>query len=95
MRELSLTVIKYGFNYEQMERTEKYAVYKQTFIKTGTVHGFEVFKIMISKDYVLSGSHVEGGECFPHNEAFGKWAWSCNTILRAKEIATEIENGKR
>lgn len=35
-------------------------------------------------------------ECPPGDEAFGKWAWSCNSLARAREKLREvIESGRK
>ena len=41
-----------------------------------------------------NGKRVEAKEWFPHDEAFGYWAWSCRTLDRAMERLRNLERGQ-
>lgn len=81
---------KRGFNFKQLKRTNKAAMYLQSF--NGRDVGIEVFRIIVSNDYELGGVKIEGGEMYPGDNAFGWSAWSIpiiddfgSSMLRAED----------
>ena len=69
---------KRGFNFKQLKRTDKVAMYLQSL--NGKDVGIEVFKIIVANDYELGGTKIEGGEMYPGDSAFGWSAWSIPII---------------
>lgn len=103
MKELPLQLIRKGFDYKLIQRNSKAAIYSQS--KEGRLLAYEVVKILIAKPYILNSIQFPGGECFPHDEAFGQWAWSYTTTFsqeealqkatnKFNEITNKEENGK-
>lgn len=74
MKTLPLFYSKKRFDYKLIERSDKAVIYSQSF--EGKLLGYEVFRVKISKPYVLAGIEFEGGETLPSDESFGVWAWS-------------------
>jgi len=72
---LDEVISKNGFVYKQLARKGKYAIYEQR-DKTGTLHGHEVFEIIISHERIMAGNFIPAIESFPGNERFGFNAWS-------------------
>ena len=91
MRILENEIKKNGYDYICLLRGLKAFVYFQSL--NGEPVAYEVFKKRINKAYEISGVHIEEGEAFPGNEAFGKWAWTYNTEAEAKKKFGEIEHG--
>lgn len=90
---LSKIKSKNGYEYTQIDRNAKAAIYEQKVEKeingnVGEIVGYEVFKIIVGKAYSLVQKHgnkkgevynYPAAEKFPGNEDFGKWAWSFTT----------------
>jgi hypothetical protein len=91
MRILDNEIKKNGFDYVCILRGLKAFVYVQH--QNGLPVAYEVFKRKINKDYEIAGVQIEGGESFPGNEAFGKWAWSYKTEADAINKFQDLENG--
>jgi hypothetical protein len=89
MKILPLKLRKNGFNYTQVLRKGKKAIYEQTI--TSEIKQYEVFKIRTRPDKIFKGNLICGGEVFPGNEDFGKSAWSCRTYDKALERFNNIE----
>ena len=91
MRILENEINKNGFQYTCVLRGFKAFVYVQH--QNGLPIAYEVFKRKINKDYEIAGVKIEGGEAFPGNEAFGKWAWSYKSESDAIKKFQDLENG--
>jgi len=90
---LPQTKSKNGYEYVQVCRSDKAAVYEQKIEKeingeVGKTVGYEVFLIKVQKGYSLIQKHGKKkgqvynyppSEMFPGNESFGDWAWSFNS----------------
>lgn len=74
MKVLQPSFIRKGFEHNLIERTDKAAIYSQSF--DGKILAFEVFRVKILKPYTLAGIEFPESEPYPHDEAFGLWAWS-------------------
>ena len=74
MKILPQTLRKNGFIYSQVLRGKKALIYKQRISDT-EVH-FEVFHLKVKPERRIEGKILESTEVFPHNEAFGIWAWT-------------------
>ena len=83
MKILPLNLRKNSFNYTQVLRNSRNAVYRQTV--TPEIEYFEVFIIQIRPDINFAGKLVKGGESYPNNEAFGKTAWTYKSLEKAME----------
>lgn len=91
MKELQTERRKNGFRYIQIRRGDKSFVYGQ-YLNTDLI-GFEVFERRVSKEHTApNGIHFEEAEIFPHDEAFGLWAWSYSTQSKAMQKFEELEN---
>lgn len=101
---LPQTKTKNGYEYVQVARNAKAAVYEQKVEKeingeVGKTVGFEVFQILVGKAYSLVQKHgnkkgqvynYPAAEKFPGNEDFGKWAWSFVSKAAAMEKFEEL-----
>ena len=72
MKTLPLKTRKNDFDYDQVIRGRRYAIYRQTVSQNE--HYYELFEIRIRPERELDGELLEAREAFPHNEAFGYWA---------------------
>ena len=77
MKRLASEIRKNGFNYTQILRGEKYALYVQ--MQGVTIAGHEVFKIIEKGETDAFGRIFPACEEFPRNERFGIDAWSVGT----------------
>lgn len=73
---------KNGFDYVLIKRGQKSCIYKQ--MVEGKTIAYEVFIIRIVPGRFINGNWIDEREKFPHNEAFGYTAWTCNTWERAR-----------
>ena len=74
MKRLAKEIKKDGFNYTQMLRGNKYALYVQ--MLGVTIAGHEVFKITEKGNTTAFGRVFPACEVFPRSERFGTDAWS-------------------
>ena len=95
MKTLPLKLSKNGFNYSQVLRGDRSCIYAQEVMPDLTC--YEVFKIKVrpQRKIIINGEvlrTVEEMEKFPHDEAFGLWAWSYrnyeDAIIKFKELET-------
>jgi hypothetical protein len=87
---LPLKLRKNGFNYTQVKRGKKAFIYAQEVTKTVTY--YEVFKIKVIPEKNIKGKHIKAHEKFPHDEAFGYWAWSYRDYNMAQKKFNELES---
>lgn len=80
---MPLELRRNGFDYTQVLREGKKAVYRQTV--TPELAYYEVFIIKIRPEGMFMGKLIPEGEIFPGNEAFGKTAWAFSSIEKAME----------
>jgi len=81
MQILPVILRKNGFDYSQVLRDEKKAIYCQHV--TPNLEYFEVFKIQTHLERVFKGGTIPAGESFPSNEGFGVTAWTYRTLEKA------------
>lgn len=81
---LPLQLRKNGYDYKQVKRNEHAAIYEQS--DDGIFIAYEVFAIETQEASERNGIKYEAKELFPHNERFGKKAWSVKTIERAEQL---------
>ncbi|MEP1095915.1 MAG: hypothetical protein ABJG78_12440 [Cyclobacteriaceae bacterium] len=72
-----------GFLYELELWHDKACMFSKTDEKSGRLMGYEVFKAKLQKERVINGRALPERFHFPHNEAFGEWAWSYQNLLKA------------
>ncbi|MFC2121633.1 hypothetical protein ACFLTI_08570 [Bacteroidota bacterium] len=94
VRTLPLKLTKNGFNYTQVLRGKRTCIYEQRVCKGVTY--FEVFLIKVkpTKKIVVDGEvvgEISAREIFPHDEAFGYWAWSIKLYENALKKFEELE----
>jgi hypothetical protein len=82
-----------GFTFTQIKEGSKSYIYE---VFTGHSYHWEVFQ---KKNFpetvrVIDGKEViyKGGERYPSDDEFGKWAYCCNSLKRALERMEEFEN---
>lgn len=81
MQILPVILHKNGFDYSQVLRDEKTAIYCQHV--TPNLEYFEVFKIQTHLERIFKGRTIPAGESFPANEDFGVTAWSYRNLGKA------------
>lgn len=88
---LSIELHRRGATYVLVNRGRKSLIYARTVPGQDTT--YEVFEIRIRKASTIKGKTVVSSEIFPHDEAFGNWAWAPWTLERAMEYFNKIETG--
>jgi hypothetical protein len=92
--EFTLNADKRGDNvFKQVKRNDFAAIY-QRFDMEGKPLEFEVFAVKKAGGVAVFGRYYEPYEAYPGAGAFGRTAWSTNTIQRAQQIFDEITTGK-
>jgi hypothetical protein len=89
---LALTLRKNGFTYTQIHRGQRSCIYRQEV--SPDLYYFEVFIIRIKPERIFHGKKIEAREWFPHDEAFGDWAWTFRNYDEALWRFRELEEGK-
>ena len=92
MKPLPKILRKNGFTYTQVCRGVKSFIYSQT-VSVHVVY-YEVFMLKTAPAQNFKGKFIEERERFPHNEAFGHWAWAFLSYEDAMERFNELEAGK-
>jgi hypothetical protein len=80
MKTLPTTFKKNGWNYRQVKRVGRFAIYSQ-----GGGVAYEVFKIRRNPTRVIKGHTVDAHEAVPPDSVWGQEAWTCHTLERAEE----------
>ncbi len=81
---------KNGFRYTQIWRGKTSCIYEQMVWEPDTIY-YEVFLIKVKPAQTLFGREIPPRERFPHNEAFGYWAWTYHNLRDAKRKFNELE----
>lgn len=97
IKELDVEFVKKGELFTQVEKNDNYYIYKRN---VESCVYFEVFERRFAKvndfwrKYDTKGKYegYDNFEQYPNDESFGKWAYCCNTLERAKERALEFIN---
>ena len=77
----------------QVKRNDFAAIY-QRFDMDGKPLEFEVFAVKVAGGTEVFGRFYEKYEQYPGAAAFGRSAWSVNSLDRAEKVFTEITTGK-
>lgn len=89
MKPLPKIMQKNGFTYLQVQRGDNSCIYAQGVSEI--ILGYEVFLIKITPSRQFKGKLIDAHERFPHNEAFGRSAWSFSSYEEALEKFHELE----
>lgn len=89
MRTLPTYFQRKGFRYTQILRGPKACLYSQGVSKE--MENFEVFLLRVKPERCLHGKILEAGEIYPHDAAFGFWAWTYKDYKRALKKYYELE----
>jgi len=105
LAKLKKKIAKNGFEYTQVARSDKAAVYegRNSKFPEDTSLFYEVFRIKHAKGYTLYGKsgptkgkayNYPPSERFPSNESFGQWAWTFNSKEKAMEKFDELNKAE-
>ncbi len=83
---------KNGFDYNLVLRGRRSCIYEQRVSEK--TKRYEVFLIKIKPESVLNDKLIPEREIFPHDEAFGYWAWCCMALKDAFEMFRKLENNE-
>lgn len=90
---LPLKLKKNGFAYTQVLRNGKAYIYMQRVAENCLY--YEVFLRRVSLERILKGKTLPSKIKFPHDEAFGKWAWTFPNLDKAlNKFLNLINNNK-
>ena len=94
MKALPLNLRKNSFNYTQLLRGHRSCIYAQELTPEKTQ--YEVFKIKVKPEKVINIKGkvlkvIPEREVFPHDEAFGYWAWSIRSYEKAFKKFQKLE----
>lgn len=97
LKELEKEFTKKGDVFTQIEKTDDYYIYKRDMKACVYYEVFERKAVKLNdfwRKYDTNGKYegYESFEQYPNDESFGKWAYCCNTLERAKERALEFIN---
>lgn len=96
-KELDKEFTKKGEIFTQIEKGDTYYIYKRDL---KTVVYYEVFERKVMKlndfwrQYDTNGKYVgyDNFVQYPSDEQFGKWAYCCSSLEKAKKLAMEFIN---
>lgn len=80
-----------GFRYELTVSNGKHCIYSQTDEESDQIIGYEVFRIKFQKERVVEGKVLKSRFQFPHDEAFGEWAWFTASLSSAVIIIARLK----
>ena len=88
----TLPTIKHyhGFLYTKVLEGERAYLYSQ--MGTSNNVSYEVFIRKVKPERYIKERKIAAQEMFPHDEAFGKWAWSFYTLEDAKNKFNDLHN---
>jgi hypothetical protein len=89
MKRLPKHMRKNGYNYTLILRGRRSCIYEQRVSES--VRRYEVFLIKVRSERYTKGKFLPQTEFFPHNEAFGVWAWTCITLEAARKRFSKLE----
>lgn len=93
MQTLPLITSHQGYTLTQVQRGPDWAIYAKTRRQVNAKpFTFEVFQIKVAKPGIAFGKPTPEHEVYPGDNAFGKSAWTVNTIERAHERLKESLN---
>jgi hypothetical protein len=72
-----------GFQFNQVCRTSKAAVYSQMLANTGQASFYEVVRIRLRKAYSFKGKAYPDTERYPCSEEWGLYGFTCNSLAGA------------
>jgi hypothetical protein len=81
-------VIRQGFRYNLLLSNARMCLYQQTDDERHEIVGYEVFHIKWQNERRINGVFLKRRFQFPHDEAFGYWAWSFGKFKCALEKVT-------
>jgi hypothetical protein len=81
LKQVPLKLRFHGFEYAQVCRTERTALYHQTY--DGITVGYEVFVIQMEPESFVYDTFYPTHERWPRDRDWGKTAWSCFTLEEA------------
>ena len=85
MVKLPIEINKNNLTLRQIRRNDKKAIYSVSLPGSDKIVGYEVWKVIISKEQQCFGKTIPEREQPPSNECFGKKAWSFPTIELAEK----------
>jgi len=83
---------KPGFTYRLVERTANTAIYEQADRETGAVAAYEAMVIQRTRQdrtFPDGSFSCAGSEFLPSSEQWGRFAWTTQTIVLARERLTK------
>jgi len=90
MKPLDKIIKKNGYTYTQVSKGKVSCIYEQ--MENEKTIAYEVFLIKIKPERKIGDIILEAKEWFPHDKAFGKWAWTYKTLNKALEKYNILEN---
>jgi hypothetical protein len=104
MKSLPESFVKNSFHYIKFKENEHGFIFKQ--FLNNKLEAFEVFRRKNRKERVINGRTLPAKIQFPHDEAFGKWAWSFavfdnevkareKALVKFSEISGTIQPSKK
>lgn len=93
VQRLPETRSKVGNEYRLFRRGERALIYGEG--PNGQDLSFEVFQIRTYPPAIVFGKMYPEREVFTPSEAFGRWAWWCNTLEKALNYFVILERGQK
>lgn len=85
IKKLPPVINRNGYEYLKLKENENAFIYIQIISEEENIYAYEVIKKKIRPKRLVYGKVISERECFPHDEAFGKWAWSFKHLSAALE----------
>ena len=89
MKTLPEKLRRNGYDYTLVQRGQRAFIYAQMVSKRKVQ--YEVFQLRTKPDREIEGKFLEATECFPHDEAFGVWAWTITDHTKALKKFNQLE----
>lgn len=88
-----------NLTFTQVKETPDYYIYKLTYADTGELFSYEIFKRVVRSAVYFNNVNNEDSDfthyvVYPGDNDFGKFAWSCSSWNRTKDIEQMIIDGQ-
>ena len=90
IKRLEFPLTRKGITYALVSETEYTRTVKASF--PGSADWYEIFEKRINAARTIAGCILPASEAFPHDEAFGKWAWTYPTEAQCQAISGELDS---
>lgn len=88
MEPLKTEFVHDGFNYQQMNRTGRYALFEQS--RGGRIVAYEVIRVQRLPEEQIRGKLYPAREKYPRSEQWGTDGWTATSLAAARRKMDQV-----